>query len=73
LNIQNKVLCRKLATKRVEDDEDKQSVCSQVLVRQISQLPNATSGDSLQLMKVLPVLLAASASTLLTYARTAQL
>jgi len=50
-SIQDKVLCRKLATKRVEDDEDKQSACSEVLVRQISQLPNARSGDSLQLMK----------------------
>jgi hypothetical protein len=50
-SIQEKVLCRKLATKRVEDDGDKQSSCSQVLVRQISQLANATSGDCLQLMK----------------------
>jgi hypothetical protein len=36
LSIQNKVLCRKLATKRVEDEGDKQSAWSQVLVRQIS-------------------------------------
>jgi hypothetical protein len=50
-SIQDKVLCRKLATKRVEDGVDKQSLCSQVLVSQISQLANATSGDCLQLMK----------------------
>jgi hypothetical protein len=40
------VLCRKVAAKRVEDGADNQSVCSQVLVRQISQLPNGASGDS---------------------------
>jgi len=40
LSIQEKVLCRKLATKRLEDDGGKQSACSQVLVRQISQLAN---------------------------------
>jgi len=51
LSIQDKVLCRELATKRVEDDGDKQSSCSQVLMRQMSQLANATSGDSVQLMK----------------------
>jgi hypothetical protein len=50
-SIQEKVLCKKLATKRVEDDGDKQSSCSQVLVKQISQLANATSGDSWQVMK----------------------
>jgi hypothetical protein len=51
LSIQEKVLRRKLATKSLEDEGDKQSACSQVLVRQISQLAIATSGDSWQLMK----------------------
>jgi hypothetical protein len=71
-SIQEKVLCRKLATKRVEDNGDKQSLCSEVvLVREISELANATSGDCLQLMKS-----AASASCciyLLTCGRTAKL
>jgi len=40
------VLCRKVAAKRVEDGVDNQSVCSQVLVRQISQFANAASADS---------------------------
>jgi hypothetical protein len=39
------VLCRKVAAKRVEDGMDNQSVLSQVLVRQISQLANAASAD----------------------------
>jgi hypothetical protein len=42
----NKVLCRKVAAKRVEDGVDNQSLCSQFLVRQISQLANAASADS---------------------------
>jgi hypothetical protein len=46
LSLWDKVLCRKIAGKRVEDGADNQSVCSQVLVRQISQLANATSTDS---------------------------
>ncbi len=46
LSLWDKVLCRKVAAKRVEDGADNQSVCSQVLVRQISQLANAASGDS---------------------------
>ncbi len=45
-SLRDKVLCRKVAAKRVEDGADKQSACSQVLVRQISQLANAASGDS---------------------------
>ncbi len=45
-SLQDKVLSRKVAAKRVEDGADKQSACSQVLVRQISQLANAASGDS---------------------------
>ncbi len=40
------MLCRKVAVKRVEDGVDNQSVCSQVLVRQISQLANGASADS---------------------------
>ncbi len=40
------MLCRKVAAKRVEDGVDNQSVCSQVLVRKISQLANAPSADS---------------------------
>jgi hypothetical protein len=44
--LRDKVLCRKVAAKRVEDGADKQSVCSQVLVRQISQLANAASRHS---------------------------
>ncbi len=40
------MLCRKVAAKRVEDGADNQSVWCQVLVRQISQLANAASGDS---------------------------
>jgi hypothetical protein len=40
------VLCRKVAAKRVEDGADNQSVCSQVLVRRISQLANAASANS---------------------------
>jgi hypothetical protein len=42
----DKVLCRKVVAKRVEDSVDNQSVCSQVLVRQIFQLANAASADS---------------------------
>jgi hypothetical protein len=45
-SLQHKVLCRKVAAKWVEDGADKQSACSQVLVRQISQLANAASGVS---------------------------
>jgi hypothetical protein len=45
-SLRDKVLCRKVAAKRVEDGADKQSVCSQVLVRQISQLANAASRHS---------------------------
>ncbi len=54
------MLCRKVAAKRVEDGVDNQSVCSQVLVRKISQLANAVSADSTE-CKLLPVLPAASA------------
>jgi hypothetical protein len=46
LSLWDKVLCRKVAAKRVEDGADNQSVCSQVLVRQNSQLVDAASGDS---------------------------
>jgi len=45
------VLCRKVAAKRVEDGAEQQSVCSQVFVRQISQLANGALGDSLKLIK----------------------
>jgi len=60
LSLQNKVLCRKVAAKRVEDGADKQSACSEVLARQISQLANEASGDSFR-TQVLLVLPAASA------------
>jgi hypothetical protein len=42
LSIRDKVLCREFATKRVEDDGDKQSSCSQVLVREMKSVASAS-------------------------------